>query len=110
MTPFSVLLLLLLRLRLRLLLHHCPIVRIIGSVLSSGVTVFDVKSTQRSGSPKEQGLCSAKSSIKPRLLSASVNQRRREVAKSAVPIVVGISRGRGRESYWSRAWFPLPLA
>ena len=89
--PSLILLLFLhLRLRLRLLLrlYHSLIIRIIGSVLRSGDTVFGVKSTQRSGSLKEQGLYSAKSSMKPRLRSVSVNQRPMEVVRSAVSIYV----------------------
>ena len=83
------LILLYLRLRLRLRrrrLCHSLIVRIIGSNLRSGDTVFGVKSTQRSGSPKGQDLYLAKSLITQLLRSASVSQRRTEVARSVVSI------------------------
>jgi hypothetical protein len=79
-------LILLICLRLVFRLYYSLIVPIIRSALESDDTVFGVKSTQRSGSLKGQGLYSAKSSMKPRLRSTSVNQRPAEVARFAVSI------------------------
>lgn len=69
-------------------LYHSRTLSTVGSLLRSGITAFGVKNTSRNGSQKEQGQCSAKSSIKRRLRGVSVNQRRTEVAKSAVSIYV----------------------
>jgi hypothetical protein len=79
-------LLILLHLHARLRLYYSRTLSTVGSLLRSEDTAFGVKNRRRNGSQKEQGQCSAKSSIKRRLRSVSVIRRYMGVVKFAVPI------------------------